>query len=256
MKKSAILLIAMLIGISQSAFSWGKMGHDAVAYIAECNLTKKAKKNIEKYLGGHSIVYYASWMDRYRETPQYKHTTGWHGAAVDENFYYTDAVAKPTGDVISGLEGAIKNLENYKNLDDSTVAVNLKYVIHLVGDMHCPVHVKYPKIKGYNITVNGKEYSYHSVWDTYVLELNHRWGYVEWQHQIDRCTKKEKKNLAAGTPREWFHENAVSSRMIYDMAPKNSIQGWDFLNAAHPYAESQIQKAGYRLAKVLNDIFG
>lgn len=53
----------MLLCYCGTAFGWGKSGHDAIAYIAECNLTPKAKKNIEKYLDGRSIVYYASWMD-------------------------------------------------------------------------------------------------------------------------------------------------------------------------------------------------
>ena len=52
MKKSFLLLTAMLLCYCGTAFGWGKSGHDAIAYIAECNLTPKAKKNIEKYLGG------------------------------------------------------------------------------------------------------------------------------------------------------------------------------------------------------------
>ncbi len=255
MKKVLISWILLSICASQTAMGWGRVGHDAVAYIAECNLTKKAKKNIEKYLN-HSIVYYASWMDDYRATPTYKHTTKWHTAAVDDDFYYTDAVRKPEGDAVCELENAIRLLENYKNLDDSTVAVNLKYVIHLVGDMHCPSHVRYPGISNYNITINNKDLSYHSVWDSYIIESNHKWYYTEWQQQLDRCSKKEKKALAAGTPRDWFHENAVNCRVIYDWAPKGSVQGRDFLNQAGPLAESQILKAGYRLARILNELFG
>lgn len=60
MKKSLLLLGGALVLFSNSAFGWGKMGHDAIAYIAECNLTPKAKKTIEKILG-HSIVYYATY---------------------------------------------------------------------------------------------------------------------------------------------------------------------------------------------------
>ncbi|WP_368213102.1 S1/P1 nuclease [Alistipes onderdonkii] len=77
MKKSFLLLAAMLLCYCGTAFGWGKSGHDAIAYIAECNLTPKARKNIEKYLDGRSIVYYASWMDVYRHTPAYKVTSGW-----------------------------------------------------------------------------------------------------------------------------------------------------------------------------------
>lgn len=46
----------MLLCYCGTAFGWGKSGHDAIAYIAECNLTPKAKKNIEKYLDGRSIA--------------------------------------------------------------------------------------------------------------------------------------------------------------------------------------------------------
>ena len=256
MKKTLILLVIVLVGISQTAFGWGRIGHDAVAYIAECNLTKKAKKTIEGYLD-HSIVYYGSWMDEYRATPEYKHTTIWHTAAVDKDFRYTDAVKKDGGDVVCELENAISKLRNYKTLDDSTIIVNLKYIIHMVGDMHCPVHVKYPDLKmNYNIKINGKEYSYHNVWDAQVIEQTHKWHYMEWQHQLDRCSKADKEYIAKGNPRDWFHQTAVDCRVIYDMAPAGSEQGKDFLNEAHPIAEKQILKAGYRLAKVLNDLFG
>ena len=56
MKKSLLLLGGALVLFSNSAFGWGKMGHDAIAYIAECNLTPKAKKTIEKILGHSSPV--------------------------------------------------------------------------------------------------------------------------------------------------------------------------------------------------------
>lgn len=257
MNRIFILCVAAWMCISQSAAGWGRTGHDAIAYIAECNLTKKAKKNIEKYLN-HSIVYYASWMDDYRATAEYKHTTVWHMASVDDALFYTEAVRSPKGDVVCELENAIKILENYKNQDDSTVAVNLKYVIHMVGDMHCPSHVSYPGINAsYKIKLNNKELKYHSVWDTFIIETNHKWYYTEWQQQLDRCSKKEKQALAAGEPRDWFHETAVRCKVIYDWAPAGSVlTGRDFLNMAEPLAEEQILKAGYRLAKVLNELFG
>jgi hypothetical protein len=256
MKKPVILIFIMVFVLSQQSFAWDKKGHDAIAYIAECNLTAKAKKNIEKYLG-HSIVYYASWMDEYRSTPEYKQTSEWHMAHVDDQLYYTDSVRSPKGDAVCELENAIAKLKNYKQLNDSTVVVNLKYVIHLVGDMHCPVHVFFPHTKmRFNIKLKNKEYNYHDVWDYVILDMCHDWSYTEYQQQLDRCTNAEKSRIAAGTPRDWFHETAVDCKKIYEMALPNSEQGKDFLNAAHPLAESQILKAGYRLARILNELFG
>lgn len=63
-----LLLIAAFAALTsaQGAFAWGRLGHAAVARLAEQHLTKKAKANLEKLLDGRSIVYYASWMDDYK----------------------------------------------------------------------------------------------------------------------------------------------------------------------------------------------
>ena len=78
MKKLLFLLLCTGFLQAGPVFGWGREGHETIAKIAERNLTKRAKKRIEKYLGGHSVVYYAKWMDEYRKTPEYAFTDGWH----------------------------------------------------------------------------------------------------------------------------------------------------------------------------------
>ena len=143
MKKLLLLLLFAGLLNTGSVFGWGREGHETIAKIAERNLTKKAKKRIEKYLGGHSIVYFAKWMDEYRHTPEYKFTNNWHTVPVNAELRYEDSMLATGGNAIYGLEQAIENLKNYRSLTDSAVEVNLKYIIHLVGDMHCPAHIKY-----------------------------------------------------------------------------------------------------------------
>ena len=82
-------------------------------------------------------------MDVYRHTPAYKVTSGWHGDTVDADGKY---VPNAKGDAVQCIEEAIARLKDYRSLDDSTVLVSIKYLVHLVGDMHCPVHVKYPLV--------------------------------------------------------------------------------------------------------------
>ena len=138
--------------------------------------------------------------------------------------------------------------------------VSIKYLVHLVGDMHCPVHVKYPWYKNFKFDLNGRPCEFHSFWDSGVLDLNHRWGYVEYRHQLDRLTKKQIRAVVAGTPRDWLEESARDCRVIYEWTKpgqkftKNEAR--DLLNTVHPFAEEQILKAGYRLAAVLNQLFG
>ena len=112
MKKIPIILL-FIFCFSHCGWAWSRTGHDAIAYIAECNLTPKAKKTIEKYLDGKSIVYYASWMDEYRKTPEYGNTTNWHLTAVDEQFNCAEVMpnGKKTNAAIE-VENAIKLLKN------------------------------------------------------------------------------------------------------------------------------------------------
>ena len=261
MKKLMLLIGSMFLLCSNTAFGWGRLGHDAVAYIAECHLTTKAKKNIEKYLD-HSIVYFASWMDDWRKQPGYEFTSVWHGAAVDEHFKY---VASPDGDAVSALNDAIATLANYKSESDSTVIVNLKYIIHLMGDMHCPVHVRRSDIEGFRIFLTDpfgsqRRYTYHSVWDTQIFERRNRWHYMEYAHQLDRCSKKEIQAICTGSIQDWFEQNARETKDIYALVKPgrklDKAATTTFLNRAQPIAERQVLMAGYRLAKVLNELFG
>ena len=256
MKKITLILAFVAICFSQSAFAWGRIGHDAIAAIAERNLTPKAKKTIEKYIG-HSIICDASWMDQFRHSRGYEKTTRWHMGSVDAELKSTDEVRSPLGDCTAELENAIKILKNYKEYNDSTVAVNIKYVIHLVGDMHCPSHIRY---KGHNYKVKdlkwyGKPTNYHKVWDSSVLEGNHGWSCTEYAQILDRATKKEQKAIVAGTPADWFEDSAKSCQVIYEWAQSGDNLGRNFVNGARDLTLDQVTKAGYRLAHILNELF-
>ena len=217
MKKLLLLLFAAALSLSASepARAWGREGHETIAKIAERNLTKRAKKRIEKYLGGHSVVYYAKWMDEYRQTPEYAFTNDWHTAPVDADLRYGDELLKPgKGNAVYGLELAIRNLRDYRSLTDSAVAVNLKYVIHLVGDMHCPAHIKYTTHNTkYDVLFEDKyhkphKYYVHHVWDNEIITTTRIWSVTEWADELDRASKREKAAVQTGTPRDWLHDSA------------------------------------------------
>ena len=258
MKKVLLLAAALLMLQVDTASAWGRTGHDAIAYIAECHLTPRARRVIERYLG-HSIVYDASWMDDWRSEPQYAWGRTIHSASVDDQFEY---MPDKRGDVVSGLERSIETLADYRTQDDSTVVACLRCIIPFMGDLHCPGHVRYGggKLKSYPVYFNGRKYNYHTVWDDVILESCHRWSYLEYGHQLDRCTRREIRAICRGTVRDWFRENALASRHIYEQAAPGqeftTREVKSFLNRNHPLAEQQLQRAGYRLAHVLNELFG
>lgn len=262
MKRLLIFAFAAVLPLlfADEALAWGREGHETIAKLAERHLTDRARKRIERYLGNHSIVYYAKWIDEYRNTPEYHFTTYWHTAPVNAELRYDDSLLTPRGNAVQALEDAVARLRDYRSLDDSTVCVNLKYIIHLVGDMHCPAHVKYTT---YNMKYDvyfgegskAQKFYVHHVWDNEIIHACRIWSVTEWAGELDRLSKRERLAIQQGTPRDWIHDCAVDCEVQFEWAKPDSCLGQDFLNKALPLVESQLRKAGYRLAAVLNELF-
>ena len=152
MKRIAILLLALFAFCSYEVMAWGGWAHKLVAVIAESHLTPEAKEKTEKYLGS-PIYDHASWMDRVpvwtkNRIPGWEQTSWWHMTTVDKVGKKKYALSNKRassgdGDLYPNLVQCIENLKNYRNLTDSAVMVNLKCVVHMVGDMHCPCHIFY-----------------------------------------------------------------------------------------------------------------
>lgn len=258
MKRIILSIFAGLL-LCGPAFGWGREGHETIAKIAENHLKPSAKKKIEKYLGGHSIVYYSKWMDDYRRTPEYKHTNYWHQAPVNGDLEYSDSLLHPTRlNALHALEQSVELLENYKDLPDSTVAVHLKYIIHIVADMHCPAHVTYTTYnQRYDVYMPGSDTPVyvHHIWDTHIIQATRFFSATEWAAEIDRISKKEAAAISAGGPRDWLEDTARRCVVQFDWAKPDQKLDQNFLNKAVPLIETQILYAGRRLAAVLNELF-
>ena len=247
-----LLLCVFSFGSVYSSVAWDRTRHDAIASIAEQHLTRRAKRNIARYLE-HSIVYYASYMDKHRDAPEFRGIE--HVSYVDERMQLVDTLRDGKMNWVVALMQACDRLRNYREMDDSLVRLNLMYVIHIAGDMHCPGHVKYPGCKSGRAVLNGKKMSYHAVWDWGVLDRAHGWSYSEYREQLDTHTKRERRAMAAGTPRDWVHETAVDCRVIYDWQRPDGVYDNAFVQDTYLLPERQLVKAAYRLATLLNKIF-
>ena len=268
MKKTAFIIGCIITIFSNlPASAWGPMGHDVVAAIAEQNLTKKAQKALDKILDGKSIVYYSSWMDNIQNSPSWKNgydkTKTWHYCNVDKGFTYDTMQKNPAGDVVSAVNFLTKELtENFDNLTDSLKADYVKMIVHLVGDMHCPMHAGRLSDRGGNgtkIKWFGQKTSLHSLWDSKIVESARRWGYNEWTEQLNRLNKKEIKALGVGTYEDWFRETVAQAAKIYDYAERTGEStpsfSYQYIYDFSPLLENRLQTGGYRLAHVLNSIF-
>lgn len=260
MKKDLFVLITGIVLLlnSVSVFGWGSKGHYVIAGIAEAHLNKRTKKEVRKLLDGHTMVYYATWMDEIRDDSAYAHTRIWHYANVDKGKTYETMEKQSGGDVITATELSINQLKN-KHLPDSVRSVYLKFLIHLIGDMHCPMHAGRASDRGgndYPVVWRKEKTNLHRVWDNLIIEAAKNWTSIEWATYIDDAmTKKQRQAIEAGSPLDWFKESVVIAGNIYDDTPENQDIPSNYARKYMPVIEAQFLKGGYRLAGLLNKIF-
>lgn len=248
--------IVMLAG-SIDAAAWGQKGHEVTCAIAEKHLSKKAQKKINEIFEGKSIVYWASWLDNASRTPELAYTKTWHYKNIDADEAYETAQLNEAGDVITALTSQIAALKS-GTLNHEAEAQALKMVVHLVGDLHCPMHMGHRSDSGGNrwqIQFFNNGTNLHSLWDSAMLERAHNWGYSEWVDQLDRASKDEVKAIMAGSLDDWGKETYKVAEKCYELIPVGSKLSYDEVRFWTPTIEEQLLRGGLRLAAVLNSIF-
>ena len=250
----ATLLVLMFAG---NAIAWDGRGHSTIAYIAEKHLTKRAKANIEGYLNGRSIVYYASWMDFNRTDPPFDITKNWH---VDywTNDERTDSEGNPLPpNSITQIKRIVAEMGDYRSLSDSLVNLNIRFLVHLVGDMHCPVHIDFPTSRPMKVKVGKQTVKVHAMWDGRVIDSKHNnTSPMLLAQNLDIFSAEQIAKFQSGTIDDWNEETVVAAKKVIEMIPENKqITYSNYFNKAVLIAEDRITVAGYRLAAILNSIF-
>ena len=253
--RTTILTLALITSLT--CFGWGQKGHDVVAYIAECHLTPNAKAAVEAALDGKSIVYYANWLDNASHQPEYAYSKTWHYKNIDADKTYETMSLNHRGDVVTALNEQIAKLQA-GGLSHTDEALALKMVVHLVGDVHQPMHLGHLSDLGGNrwsVTYFGRERNLHGIWDTDLVESAHKWSYTEWQQQIDSMPTEESAKELDKTPDDWARETYNLATWVYASTPEGTKISYDYVATAAVVIEQQLLFGGLRLAETLNSIY-
>jgi len=258
-----IKFTAILIGLLASSIAfatnpvWGPTGHRATGKVAENHLTKRAKKKIDKLLKGESLAFVSTYGDEIKSDKKYNQFYTWHYVNMPLDSRYEDAEKNPKGDLVTGINTCISILKD-KNSSDEDKAFYLRMLVHLVGDLHQPMHIGQKEDKGGNtIQVQwfGKGTNLHRVWDTDMIE---EWNmsYLELANNTKDLSKAQVKAIQQGSVVDWVHDTHKLSKIAYE-----SVEVGEDLKYRYSYdhfstVRKQLQKGGIRLAKLLNDIFG
>ena len=255
MKKFFTFIGASMCALA--AFAWGQKGHDATAYIAEQHLTEATADSVAALFDGNSIVYWANWLDNASHTPEYAYSKTWHYKNIAEGVEYENAEINPAGDVVTASREQIGILSNPQaSREDKVRALNI--LVHLIGDMHQPMHMARPDDRGGNsvkLQFFGRDANLHGIWDGSIMNSGHMWSYTEWQQQLDRLNPKAEAQTAAGNIDDWAKETFLISNSIYEYFPAGTKVSYDEVATWTPVIEQQILRGGLRLARVLNAIF-
>lgn len=258
--KVLLLFSAFLISVSAIANNedvWGPTGHRATGKIAENHLTKRAKRKIDKLLQGESLAFVSTYADEIKsDRKKYGKFYTWHYVNMPLDAHYKDVEKNPKGDLITGIKECVKVLKD-ENSSVEDKRFYLKMLVHLMGDLHQPLHIGQKEDKGGNtIQVEwfGRGTNLHRVWDENMID-DWEMSYIELAENAEDLSKKQIEAIEKGSIVDWVNEVHILTNEVY-----NSVKVGENLRYRYSYnhfgtVRTQLQRGGIRLAKILNDIF-
>jgi hypothetical protein len=256
----------LFVGVAPSpALAWGSIGHRVVGQVADKHLTPKAVARVSKIMGSSSLGDVANWMDQVRGTPE--------GAAMQTWHYESIQACEPRKSTCSDKQCAGAQIglviEALKSGQGDQLKA-LRVLVHLVGDIHQPLHAAENADHGANsVKVTNRlcpkpdgtyeQCKLHSYWDNILVKK-------AMAGRTERAFVSELSQISVSTngdAQSWLKESndiAISTAHHYEGFAcgigKNKIaltKAYD--KTAVVRVTEQLAKAGQRLAAILNGIY-
>ncbi|MFY0626108.1 MAG: S1/P1 nuclease [Reichenbachiella sp.] len=254
--KVRYVVFILFFSIHFHAFSWGKTGHRVVGQIAYEHLTNKARKNIQSILGNEKIGMVGNYMDFIKSNKTMAYMTPWHYCTVPDGRQYEELVVPSEGDVVESIKRIVSELEA-KEFTYESESENLKYLIHLVGDIHQPLHVGNGNDRGGNdIKVNFmyENSNLHRVWDSGMIDFQ-QLSYTEYVAWINHPKEELIAQWQHDDVLDWVKECIDLRSQVYDI-PKDGRLSYGYIYKNIDTVNERLLKAGIRLAGILNELYG
>jgi len=251
-----LTLLFLLPSTTNTSEDWGATGHRVVGKIADSYLKNCTKREIKKFLNRKSLAFVSTFADEIKSDKRYNEFYTWHYINMPLEGNYIDSKKNPKGDLVTGIEYCIKIIKDENSSDDDK-AFYLKLLIHLIGDLHQPMHIGLAEDKGGNdfkLQWFYKDTNLHRVWDSEMIK-SFGMSYNELAENADVLSKKQVKAIQEGSVIDWVNETHQLTKKVYASAQPDENLRYRYSYDNFKTVRSQLQKGGIRLAKVLNDIF-
>jgi len=243
--------IVLLLLIAGPVQPWGGKGHRVVAMIAGERLSPETRRGVRDLLGSESLVEVSTWADEIRRyRPQ---TDQWHYINVPMEARDPDILSfcPPGGCVVSKIDDFRSVLTN-PHASPANRRDALKFLIHLVADLHQPLHVGDRNDRGGNrtqVVYFRTPANLHRVWDTEILQRMEEEAAL-----ASGLSRTARLGWARGTPVDWAAEShAVAREVAYKHLSRKV--GAPYHQQAETALRVQLAKAGVRLAAMLNRVW-
>ncbi len=259
MKRLFFALLSLLLPFGASA--WGVLGHRIVAEIADGYLQPNAKKAVIAILGNESMAMSANWADFIKSDTSYRYLSPWHYVNLPEGLdkngvdNYINQLSE--ANIYNKTNEMIALLKNPNASKDKKVFA-LRMLIHLIGDMHQPMHTARKEDLGgnrINVTWFGQRSNLHRVWDEQLIDFQ-QLSFTEYVKAINFATTQQLAAWSKGTIKDYIYESYQICNKIYATGIKNDDRlsynyNFDWISTVN----EQLLKGGVRLAKILNEIY-
>jgi hypothetical protein len=261
--------LLLCMGVQQS-WAWGREGHRLTALVAEQYLTPETKAQIAKLLGKETLADIAPWADLYRV--DHPETGKWHYVDIPKAETQFDRMrdcpvskTDPTSpwrdcvtDRILYFEGRLGD----SSLSPADRAFALKFLVHLIGDIHQPFHALGDERGGNNITVyflgssvcGSYNCNLHGVWDSSIIEEQGLSEKKYTESLLQEIKDNHWEQMDGGAPATWAnisHHYAVDA-----LTPNGALITREYVAEESKIVDAQLALSGLRMARVLNRILG
>ena len=250
--------LAFILFAPAPAFAWGAQGHEIVATIAAHQLTSRATAQMARLLGSPAmLIHDSNWADEIRD--QRRETGRWHYVDIPLHVpAYVAARDCPNADCVVAQIGRARLGAGDSRRPAAARAEALRFLIHLVADLHQPLHAADNGDRGGNevrIALQSRRTNMHQVWDTRMVEaLGPQASRIA--ADIERgVSPAQLKSWQAGTPISWANESHdIARARIYPMVGGRRTLRLSpgYVREGLPVTRMQLAKAGMRLAWLLN----
>lgn len=251
------------------AAAWGPIGHRTIAQIAQDNVSGRTSAQIREILGPEELPEASTVPDEERSNPEafWSETAGpLHYVTLPVGDTAEGLVHPPEGDAVTGLERFTATLRD-PSASREDKALALRFIVHIVGDLHMPIHAGKTGDRGGNdvkVLWFDVPQNLHWVWDEGMI-VRQQLSYGEYAARLEaRTTPAQVIQWWDPRPATWIDESIVLRDKIYPATGPElglgTIESPVKLSYAYewqwrPTMEQRLQQAGVRLAAYLDWVF-